>query len=87
MLNGLSQTGGILDDLIATGEDDAQHVSNLHKTLKKLERCGVKLKKSKCTIIQSQIEYFVFVVYRHGIHPSPAKVKAILKVQELQSPK
>ena len=30
LLIGLSQTGGILDDLIFTGKDDAQHVSNLH---------------------------------------------------------
>jgi len=36
LLNGLSQTGGILDDLIVTGEDDAQHVSNPRKTLEKL---------------------------------------------------
>ena len=34
LLNGLSQTGGILDDLIVTGEDEIQHVGNLHKTLK-----------------------------------------------------
>ena len=85
MLNGLSQTGGILDDLIATGEDDAQHVSNLHKTLKKLERCGVKLKKSKCAIMQPHIEYFAFIVHRHEIHPSPAMVKAILEVQKPQN--
>ena len=85
LLNGLSQTGGILDDLIVTGEDDAQHVSNLRKTLEKLERCGVKLKKSKCAIMQPKIEYFAFIVDRHGIHPSQAKVKAIMEVQEPQN--
>ena len=85
LLNGLSQTGGILDDLIVTGEDEAQHVSNLHKTLAKLERCGVKLKKSKCAILQPQFECFAFVVDHHGIHPSPAKVKATLELQEHQN--
>ena len=34
LLNGLNQTGGVLDDLIVTGEDEAQHVSNLHKHLR-----------------------------------------------------
>ena len=29
MLDGLSQTGGILDDLIVTGENDEQHARNL----------------------------------------------------------
>ena len=33
MLDGLSQTGGILDDLIVTCENDEQHVKNLHRTL------------------------------------------------------
>ena len=85
LLNGLSQTGVILDDLIVTGEDDAQHVSNLRKTLEKLERSGVKLKKSKCAIMQPKIEYFAFIVDRHGIHPLQAKVKAIKEVQEPQN--
>ena len=45
----------------------------------------MKLKKSKCAIMQPQIEYFAFIVDHHGIHPSPAKVKAILEVQEPQN--
>ena len=39
MLDGLTQTGGILDDLIVTGQNDEQHIKNLHHTLKKLEEC------------------------------------------------
>ena len=53
-LNGLMQARGILDDLVEIEEDKAQHVSNLHKTLEKLESC-VKLKKSKCSIMQPKI--------------------------------
>ena len=34
LLDGLGQTGEILDYLIVTGENDEQHVTNLHKTLK-----------------------------------------------------
>ena len=85
MLDGLSQTGGILDDLIVTGENDEQHARNLYKTLKKFEESGAKFKKSKCVIMQPQIEYFAFVLDRHGIHPSPAKVQAILDVRNPQS--
>lgn len=36
MLDGLSQTGGILDDLIVTGQNDEQHIKNLHHTLTNL---------------------------------------------------
>ncbi|XP_044180073.1 uncharacterized protein K02A2.6-like [Acropora millepora] len=86
MLDGLSQTRGILDDLTVTGENDEQLARNLYKTLKKFEESGAKFKKSKCVIMQPKIEYFAFVPDRHGIHPSPAKVQAILdRVSSLQS--
>jgi len=55
LLKNLSQTGGILNDIIVTGEDDTQHVSSLRKTLEKLGRCGGKLKKSKCAIMQPKM--------------------------------
>ena len=85
MLDGLSQTGGILDDLIITGENDVQHTQNLHSTLKKLDDSGAKLKESRCAIMQPKIEYFAFVVDSEGIHSSPAKVQAILEVPEPQN--
>ena len=85
MLDGLSQTGGILDDLIVTGENDEQHARNLYKTLKKFEESGAKFKKSKCVIMQPKIEYFAFVLDRHGIHLSPAKVQAIFEVRDPQN--
>lgn len=44
MLDGLSQTGGILDDLIVTGQNDEQHIKNLHHTLTKFDECGAKFK-------------------------------------------
>lgn len=55
MLDGLSQTGGILDDLIFTGENNEQHARNLCKTLMKFDESGAKLKKSKFVIIKPKI--------------------------------
>ncbi|XP_067046051.1 uncharacterized protein [Acropora muricata] len=68
MLDGLSQTGGIVDDLIVTGENDEQLASDLYKILPKFEQSGAKFTKSKCVIMQLKIEYFAFVLDRHGIH-------------------
>ncbi|PFX21818.1 Uncharacterized protein K02A2.6 [Stylophora pistillata] len=82
MLDGLTQTGGILDDLIVTGQNDEQHIENLHHTLKKLEECGARFKVSKCAIMQPKVEYFAFVLNREAIHSSPAKVQAVLEVCE-----
>ena len=64
MLDGLTQTGGILDDLIVTGQNDEQHIKNLHHTLTKFDECGAKFKISKRAIKQPQMEYFAFVLDR-----------------------
>ena len=56
MLDGLFQTGGILDDLIVTGQNDEQHIKSLHRTLKKFEECGAKFMISKCAIMQPKVE-------------------------------
>ena len=82
ILSGLNRVGGILDDLIVTGPNDKEHLRNLENTLKRLDSMGVKLKKSKCVFMKPSVEYFAFVVVRHGIHPSPRKVQAIQEVQE-----
>ena len=56
MLDGLTQTGGILDDIIVTGQNDEQHIKSLYRTLKKFEECGAKFKISKCAIMQPKVE-------------------------------
>ena len=48
----LNGVGGILDDLIVTGSDDAEHLRNLEGTLKRLDSMGVKLKRSKCVFMK-----------------------------------
>ena len=85
ILSGLNGVGGILDDLIVTGPDDKEHLRNLENTLKCLHSMGVKLKKPKCMFMKPSVEYFAFVVDRHGIHPSPRKVQAIQEVPEPQN--
>ena len=54
---------------------------NLHINVKKLEVSGAKLKKSNCATMQLKLEYLAFVVDSEGIHPSPAKVQAILELR------
>ena len=85
VLSGLNGVGGILDDLIVTGPNDKEHLRNLENTLKRLDSMGVKLKKSKCMFMKPSVEYFAFVVDRHGIHPSPRKIQAIQEVPEPQN--
>ena len=74
-----------MDDLIVTGPNDKEHLRNLENTLKRLDNMGVKLKKPKCVFMKPAVEYFAFVVNRHGIHPSPRKVQEKKKVSEPQN--
>ncbi len=90
-LQGLPSVGCILDDMIVTGSDDPEHYQNVDQALDRLQTKGMKLKRSKCAIMQDKVEYFSFIVDKEGIHASPEKVRSILEapaptsVKELQS--
>ena len=61
ILNGLKGVSDILYDLIVTGANDTQHLCNLEETLQKSNSEGVRLKRSKCTLMKPSVEYFAFV--------------------------
>ena len=42
--------------------------------------------RSKCVFIKPSVEYFAFVLDRHGIHPSPCKVQVIQEVPVPEKP-
>ncbi|CAC5384147.1 unnamed protein product [Mytilus coruscus] len=86
-LEGLDGVGCILDDLIITGKSDEEHLKNLELVLKRLSEYGLRLKKSKCSLMKSEVEYFAFIVSKDGIQPSPKKVEAMLKVPEPENVK
>lgn len=78
IMSGLNGVGGILDDLIVTGSNDVEHLRNLESTLELMDSMGVKLKESKCVFMKPSVEYFAFVVDRHGAHPSCKPSKKFL---------
>ena len=90
-LTGLEHVGCILDDIIITGVDDAEHLKNLEIVLQRLSDMDIKLNISKCAFMQDEVEYFAFRVTKEGIKPSERKVEAVLQVpdptnrKELQS--
>lgn len=87
VLAGLQGVGCILDDLLITGKDDAEHLQNLEATLQRLQQFGIKLRREKCALMQPSVEYFAFKVDASGIQPSVAKVEAISKVSVPQNVK
>ena len=48
---------------------------HLDEVLHRLEQAGLKLKPSKCQILQSEVVFLGHVVSQVGIHPNPKSVK------------
>ena len=59
--------------------------------LARLQQYGLRLKKDKCFLFQSSVEYLGYIIDAEGLHATPEKVKAIFSapeprnVQELRS--
>ena len=70
-----------IDDILVTGCNEAEHLSNLEAVFQKIQEYGLRLKLRKCKFFQESVEYLGQVVSREGVHPSRKKVEAILKVQ------
>ena len=74
-----------------TGADDDTHLRNLAEVLERLEKHGIRMKKSKCTFMQGSVEYLGHRVDAEGLHTTSDKLDAIVSapepknVQELRS--
>ncbi len=66
-----------MDDILLTGESEQQHLETLDLVLQKLEAAGVRLKKSKCILVASEVSYLGHKISADGVHPTPDKIKAI----------
>ena len=63
-----------LDDILVSGENDEQHLSNLKEVLSRLEKYGLRARLSKC---QDSVEYLGHEINQEGIQPLEKKVSAI----------
>jgi transposase InsO family protein len=72
-----------MDDILITGENDAQHLENVHKVLGVLQERGLKLKKEKFKFMLKEVEYLGYIISEEGIKPSPDKIEA---VKEMSAP-
>ena len=91
ILQGIPKVFCYIDDILITGADDKEHLSNLAEVLNHLEAHGIILKKAKCKFLADAVEYLGHKVDANGIHTSNRKVEPIQKalpprtVQQLKS--
>ena len=66
-----------LDDIVVIGQTFKSHLSNLREVFHRLERAGLKLKLTKCKLLQKEVQFLGHVVSHQGIGADPKKVTAV----------
>ena len=79
ILQGLPYICVHIDNILVSGNSEADHMQKLEQVLSRLQSDGTTLKRSKCTFATTSVEYLGHIIGSTGLHPSPAKVQAIQK--------
>ena len=66
-----------LDDIVVFSKDEAEHLERLGKLFEQLRSSSLKLKPSKCQLLQTSIEFLGFIVSAEGIKTDPKKVETV----------
>jgi len=83
MLQDIPNTICYLDNILVTGKNDENHIKNLEEVLNRLMNGGLRLKKSKCALMQDFVQYLEYRIDGQGVHTTPDKIAAI---QEAPTP-
>ena len=91
LLQGIPHVTVYIDDILITGETEADHLQTLEKVLERLAKAGLRAKKRKCKFMVPSVDYLGYVIDAQGLRPHPDKVVAIqqaptpLNVTQLKS--
>ena len=77
ILQGIPHIICYLDDILVTGANDAEHLTNLIEVLSRLQRHGVHLKQKKCCCLQDLVDYLGHHVTADSFHIYTSKVEAL----------
>jgi hypothetical protein len=66
-----------LDDVVIFSRDLDEHLDRLKQVFQRLQAAGLKLKPSKCNILQRRVTFLGHVVTAEGIATDPQKVQAV----------
>ena len=76
-----------LDDIIIFSKDEEEHLEHLRIIFQRLKEAGLKLKRSKCDFVKTQIQYLGHLISSKGIQPLPEKLRSIENMPAPRSPK
>jgi len=66
-----------LDDIIIFSRDLDSHLERLERLFTRLREANLKLKPSKCQVMQKQVTFLGFTVSQAGVGTDPSKIEAI----------
>jgi len=78
-LAGIQNTVLRIDDILITGNDDEEHLTNLRAVLQVMKDNGLKLKGLKCSFMVDEVIYLGFKINKEGVSTVDEKVKPILE--------
>ena len=66
-----------LDDILVFSESMEEHLQHLETIFSRLRQHELRLKLKKCSFLNVETQYLVFIIDTNGIRPDPKKVEAI----------
>jgi hypothetical protein len=66
-----------LDDVVVFAKDFDSHLDRLATVLERFKQANLKLKPSKCELLQKEVRYLGHVVSHQGVKTDPAKIQAV----------
>lgn len=78
LLRGLPGVIAYFDDVIIAGASQEELLVRLRDVLRRFQAVGLKVKKEKCQLGVTQVDFLGFRVDAEGIHPTPGKTEAIM---------
>ena len=77
LLQGIPRVTVYIDDILITGESEAEHLQSLEEVLRRLQTAGLRVKKHKCQFMMPSVTYLGHVIDAQGLRPLPEKIQAI----------
>ena len=66
-----------IDDILVIGTTFQEHIEYLRKVFGRLRQAGLRLKPTKCHLVQQEVGYLGYVVSDEGISADPKKIEAV----------
>ncbi|XP_060543046.1 uncharacterized protein K02A2.6-like [Pantherophis guttatus] len=77
LLQGIEGVVPYFDDVLISARDTTQLKQRLREVLTRFQKVGFKVKRDKCQLAETQVEFLGYLIDESGIRPTPGKLRAI----------